>query len=324
MKVRNVLLSWLPYLFMLLAAYLLHKQLGKIDFATLMDEIRRWRVYHLEWALGLTALSYAMLVLYDFLSLHHLKKKIPAPQVIVTAFSAFSISNIVGHSLLSGSSVRLRSYGRAGLSLSEVATLALFNTLTFGIGFCFLLALALVGVAKDPALQELWLPPSLLASLLFGLVCVYLAFAFRWGGKSISIKGLRLELPSLATALQQVGLGALDLSLCAAILYVLLPGSLALSFWSFLSYYLIAQMLGVLSQVPGGLGVLDGLLLRFLSSYAPAHQLLISIILFRLIYYTLPLTLTCVGKATAFLIHAFGPASKTSDSKRVASENASV
>lgn len=321
MKAPSVLLSWLPYLFLLLAVYLLHKQLSTIELSTLLGELRRWNRYDLTEALLLTAASFLVLTLYDFLSVRQLQKKLPLKQIFLTAFAAFSISNIVGHSLVSGSSIRLKSYGRSGLSFAAVATLALFNSLTFSVGFCFLLALATLLGSNHPALRELWISPSALGFSMALLTILYLGAAWRWGGESLKFKQLQLSWPSLPVAGQQIVLGSLDLCLCAAVIYVLLPDSMSLSFWPFLTYCLIAQMLGVLSQVPGGLGVLDGLLLRFLSPYAAVHELVMSIILFRIVYYTLPLSITLLAKFATSLKTAAGlssyQSSKASDSSAI-------
>ena len=53
--------------------------------------------------------------------------------------------------------------------------------------------------------------------------------------------------------------------------------------------FLVAQVLGVFSQVPGGLGVFEGLFLAILPSDANAAHLFGALIAYRIIYYGLPL-----------------------------------
>ena len=54
-----------------------------------------------------------------------------------------------------------------------------------------------------------------------------------------------------------------------AVLYVLLPGGMGMTFAGFICIFMIAQVLGVGSQVPGGLGVFDGIMLHVLLPLVP-------------------------------------------------------
>lgn len=71
---------------------------------------------------------------------------------------------------------------------------------------------------------------------------------------------------------------------------MLLPDTSAVTYPGFLAVFLLAQTIGLLSQVPGGLGVLESLIVLFLSSAIPASKILAALLLYRLIYYLLPLT----------------------------------
>ncbi len=55
----------------------------------------------------------------------------------------------------------------------------------------------------------------------------------------------------------QLAVAALDLTLSGSVLYVCLPPELGVSFGHFLAIYLLALVAAVLSHVPGGLGVLE-------------------------------------------------------------------
>jgi phosphatidylglycerol lysyltransferase len=74
---------------------------------------------------------------------------------------------------------------------------------------------------------------------------------------------------------------------------VLLPPS-ELSFVSFLGAFLIAILLGMASHVPGGVGVFEGLMVLLLEPYLPAAQLLPALVVYRAVYYLLPLTIALV------------------------------
>ena len=62
-----------------------------------------------------------------------------------------------------------------------------------------------------------------------------------------------------------------------------------LSFLPFLGAFLIAILLGMASHVPGGVGVFEGLMLLLLKPYLTSGQLLPALVVYRAVYYLVPL-----------------------------------
>jgi phosphatidylglycerol lysyltransferase len=95
--------------------------------------------------------------------------------------------------------------------------------------------------------------------------------------------------PSVGFALLQLLISALDLIVVAAVLYVLMPASLAVNYLHFLTIYLLALVAGLFSQVPGGLGVFEVVILIVLN---PSEPPLVagSLLAYRVIYYLIPLS----------------------------------
>ena len=62
--------------------------------------------------------------------------------------------------------------------------------------------------------------------------------------------------------------------------------------------FLLAQVAGIVSQVPGGLGVVETVLLLLLSPTLPAASVAGALVAYRAIYYLLPLSI-----ATVLLAH---------------------
>ncbi|HEV7431762.1 MAG TPA: bifunctional lysylphosphatidylglycerol flippase/synthetase MprF, partial [Steroidobacteraceae bacterium] len=82
--------------------------------------------------------------------------------------------------------------------------------------------------------------------------------------------------------------------LCAtSVLYVLLPREAAMSFGAFAAVYLIALAAGAISNVPGGIGVFEFVLLLLLPS-VPKDRLLGALIAYRAIYYFAPFGIALV------------------------------
>src|SRR5437899_3296743 len=94
--------------------------------------------------------------------------------------------------------------------------------------------------------------------------------------------------PGAAIGLTQILLGVADLSLSSAVLWSLLPARAHISFVSFLGIYAAAVIAGVVSHVPGGVGVFEAVMLLALPGIPP-DALLGSLLAYRGVYYLVPL-----------------------------------
>ncbi|MCC6545436.1 MAG: bifunctional lysylphosphatidylglycerol flippase/synthetase MprF, partial [Nitrospirae bacterium] len=119
--------------------------------------------------------------------------------------------------------------------------------------------------------------------------------------KPFKIRSFEFSIPRPGLSLSQIIVSCVDWSIAGSVLYFLLPSSEALSYPNVLGIFLLAQIAGLASQVPGGLGVFDTIVLILLSQTLPSYSVVGSLIVYRGIYYLLPL-----GVATALLgIHEF-------------------
>ena len=90
-------------------------------------------------------------------------------------------------------------------------------------------------------------------------------------------------------ALAQVFIGAADILMASLVLYFALISFMDISFDTFMGVFIIAQVLGVFSQVPGGLGVFEGLFMYIIPGDHNQATLFGALIAYRVIYYLLPL-----------------------------------
>jgi phosphatidylglycerol lysyltransferase len=111
-----------------------------------------------------------------------------------------------------------------------------------------------------------------------------------WRRGTMTAWGKTLSLPSLPLGLAQVGVSAADWILAAAVPYVLLPGS-GVSFPYFLGVFLLAQMAGVLSAVPGGLGVVETVAVFLLADRMDSTTVVGTLLVYRILYYLGPLVI---------------------------------
>ncbi len=80
----------------------------------------------------------------------------------------------------------------------------------------------------------------------------------------------------------------MDLVFAGTALYVLLPGDPAIGWAGFICLFSAAMTLGYLSHVPGGVGIFEALIVIALPDI-PAGALLGSLVVYRCLYYLLPL-----------------------------------
>ena len=240
--------------------------------------------------------AYAALIACDLLALRYVQSNLPTKRAAVISFIAFSFSNALGFPLILGGGLRYRLYNAAGLSSADIALTIAFNSVTFWLGVFSIVGGSLLFVPIGSAVF-LGVPLTQLrpigALLLFG-VAAYLA-ACTWYRRPIRILGWEFVPPSGRMALAQTAIACVDWLLVVAVLWAVLPNPPAnLTFGVMLCAFALAQVAGLVSHVPGGLGVFEFTFVALLSGYDEPTRLLSAVIVFRIIYYLFPLGIALV------------------------------
>ena len=103
---------------------------------------------------------------------------------------------------------------------------------------------------------------------------------------------LHLQPPAPGLMAVQASVAAVDLLISATALYLVLPGDAVVPFTVVLAAYLVGIAVSLITQVPGGLGVLELILLKLLKESVGESEvasIIASILIFRILYYVLPL-----------------------------------
>lgn len=287
---RHWVLGGLILLIAVLLFETLHSLTRELSYTAMVAAIGDTTAAQHLLAMLATALSYAALTGYDRSALRYVRVVVPYRLVAQTSFIAYALGNTIGLGVLTGGAVRLRMYGAAGVEAGAISRVIAFDAFAFGLGISVVGALALLWDANVVA-PVAHLPAWFLQGIA-GLALAATA-ALLWQcarSRELLWRGLSLRLPSLSLALQQIAISALDIAASAAVIWVLLPAN-ALSFPAFVGFYAIATALGVISHVPGGLGVFEAIMLAALGGHVPTEALAGALVLYRLIYYLLPLAL---------------------------------
>ncbi len=251
---------------------------------------------HILLALGLTVLDYLILTGYDTLAFRYIGQKNSYREIAPASFLAYSVSNNLGFSLFSGTAVRYRFYSALGISGLDISKIVAFCSLTFWTGLASAGGLSFLlspppssGILHD---QIILVRP--LGAVLLSLPAAYLLLCL-WKRIPVRFKGFEFSLPGIKTVITQLLLGASDIALTAMVLYSLLPSGVSISYLHFLGIFNLALIIGLISHVPGGLGVFETAILLLLPPEAKGTGVVGALLVFRAVYYLLPLILASIS-----------------------------
>jgi phosphatidylglycerol lysyltransferase len=297
------------------ALWVLRREIHASHFADVIQYIKQMPTEQFLVVFLASMGSYFALTFYDALGFWNIKKSFDYPKIALTSFISYSFSHNIGAAVITGGGIRYRFYSALGLTAGETANVLVICGSTYWVGF---LAMGSVFFFLQPP----ELPDSIHlpfhSVLPLGIFCgislsVYLLMTVFLKGTLININfkitrwikwnifQLKFPMPSLNIAMGQMAAACCDWVCSGGALYLLLPKS-SLSFSSFLAIYLLAQIVGFLSQVPGGLGILEAVMMILLEPVIPRSEVFGALLAFRLIYYLIPFVLGLVSFATYEII----------------------
>ncbi|WP_262269516.1 lysylphosphatidylglycerol synthase domain-containing protein [Microvirga yunnanensis] len=283
-----------------LAAFLLYRTLSRYGLDQLTAAVASVPGPRLLGAFGFAAASYLCLTFFDYLALHYVKRPLPYPKAALASFTALSLGHNIGLAALSSGAVRYRFYTRWGLKTAEVAKVIVFCGVTVGLGLLVLgggalllrsgLAVEITGLSRPVVLA---LGVGCLA--LPALYLILSAFVRR----PLRIRRWTLEMPPLKLAVAQVLVGSINFAFVAACLHQALAAVAEVAYLGVASVYVIANATALVSHVPGGLGVIESVVMYLL----PQTDLIGPLLVFRFVYFLVPLILGIALFAVTELVH---------------------
>jgi uncharacterized membrane protein YbhN (UPF0104 family) len=253
-------------------------------------------------ALVMTALGYLTITGYDLLAFRYIRHALARAKIIFTSFLSYAIGNTVGFTLFSGTAIRYRFYGAWRVPPLQIAKVIGFTHLSFWVGM-----FAVGGVVF--LVEPLTLPSLLklpfnsvhpLGWTFLTMTLLYLLFSL-WYQKPVYFQGEAFSLPSFGLSLGLIAVSALDWGLAAGVLYWLLPSHASLSYPGFFGIFVLALTAGIVSTVPGGLGVFETVILLMRPPSLSAPDVLGALLAYRGIYYFLPL----IVAVSLWIVHEF-------------------
>jgi glycosyltransferase 2 family protein len=276
-----------------IALFVLYHKLQGLNVNKVLNAMATVEYSDVALAALFVAAGYFTLTFYDLFALRTIgRKDVPYRIGALAGFTSYSIGHNVGASVFTGGAVRYHIYSTWGLSAVEVAKLCFIAGLTFWLGNATVLGL---GIAYEPesaaAIDQLpiWL------NRIFGIVIILALVAYvTWvwtGPRVIGRDNWEVRLPGGPLTLLQIVIGVIDMTCCSLAMYMLMPNTPYLDFVAVAVIFVSATLLGFVSHSPGGLGVFDAAMLVALSQF-DREELLAGLLIFRLLYYISPFTIS--------------------------------
>ena len=239
----------------------------------------------------LTGLGYLTMTGYDLLGFRYIGERLAPVKIMLTAFISYAVGNTIGFTAFSGTAIRYRFYGTWGISKLKIAQLTIFTHLTFWVGLFGVSGVVfLIDPLSLPKILDLPFQSAHPIGIIFLIfVSIYFTVSVFWK-HSLKIGSESIKFPSPKISLASISLAALDWGLASGVLYLLLPINKGLSFPGFFGIYILALTAGLISTVPGGLGVFETVVLLLIPSAISSSEALSALIAYRVVYYFLPLS----------------------------------
>lgn len=288
-KVVKKITPLISIIFFAVALWFLDQKLQQYELSEITAQLSEIPNLYIGLSLILSFLSYLILTAYDGLGVQYIGEKLEIGKIIRAGYVGYAFSHNIGFALITGGSIRYRIYSAWGFSGMQVTQIVAFSAFTLWIGFCAVAGLALLLATPDLP-SDVMVPFVSLRVL--GVILLVMVVGYMWACArvkgEISFKNWSFSFPDFKLSVKQVVIASIDWLMAASVLYVLLP-VYEISFFSFVGVFLMAQIIGLFSQVPGGLGVFESVMLVYLSNFMPGSQVLGILLVYRIIYYILPL-----------------------------------
>jgi hypothetical protein len=284
--------KFLPYItivFFIAVAYFFVQTLSHIDWAQVQKSLSQFSWIVILPALALAGLDYFILGNYDYIGYRYFKfGGIKYWQVLISSMTCYIFTLNLG-AMVGGVGFRLRIYSGWGISKKLISRIVVFATLTNWSGHALLLSIFFC--FKSQEIYDLLGVPTWLLKFLgtiqFATVLTYFILCFK--RYVVNFKGTTFVFPKLSTAFLQFFLSCFQWVLLSFIIYILiqyLGYDVALERIVFTS--LLSSIAGVITHIPGGLGVLETIFLK-VELGIPKSDMLAVLIVYRVVYYFIPL-----------------------------------
>lgn len=287
-----------PALF-LVAIFVFRREFEDLTLQELERELRRIPNARILGALALTAAAYFLITFCEWLAVVYAGGGLPWRRVAPISFACTAVGHNFGNAVVVGGTLRARFYSAEALRPLAISKIVVLYSLSYWIGYLVLAGLIFLVDPPDGS-ARVRLPPlsvQVLGGGFLMLAVAYFAVAATPGqglARKLARRWTQVRVPPLRIALPQMVFIVTDFLCAAGAFYLLLGASESLTFPLFVGIFLLSLVTGIVSQVPGGLGVFETAMLLLLEDHLPASTVLGAALVFRLVFYLVPFALSLI------------------------------
>lgn len=271
-------------------AFAVDKLIRTYSYDQIADALGAMPLWAIAGAVAVLMLQQGISVVREWIAVGYAhKREVGFAHTALASVVARSLSTL-GVPSITGVGLRLRLYGGWGLDNADVARITTYNELVFIVGVVAQFALVFTALPVPPTLAG-WIGETAVRGIGIGAGALCLGFVVMCarGPAELRIRSFAIPVPN---ATQLVGVFAfpiVDLLLDAAIVKLCLPAVVPLGYSDVVVVCLLASIAGSLTQIPGGLGVLEGTVLLFAPTEALAPVIIGALLGRRIITNLLPI-----------------------------------
>ncbi|MFM7192171.1 MAG: hypothetical protein ACKN9E_04825 [Microcystaceae cyanobacterium] len=279
-----------------LSVWVIWGEIQRYGWQNVLDSLQQIPKTHLIGGFVIMVINYIVITGYDIAAIFYVKESLSPWQSGFVGFLSYSISNSVGFSVLSGSAIRYRFYRQWGISNLNIARIIYFCNISFWLGMAGVCGVTFL---LDPLPLPSILRLPFVSVRPLGVICLTFTLGYLILGilskQMVQLGRWRLPHVPIGFSLFQIGITGLDWGLSTAIIYLLLPHTEQLDYGNLFSIFLLAQIAGLLSNIPGGLGVFETIILFGLTPIFSSVTILGALLGYRVIYYWIPLSVSALA-----------------------------
>ena len=264
------------------AMFFIHKELKKYDIHDLKHSIEAIPSWAIALIIFFVCLDYLILTGFDMLAFKNENYTLPKKNIQFVSFISFAFANSIGLSGLTASGLRMNLYSRWGVPYKTILNVVIFCYTTFWLGLLWVGGIFLT--LFPISLTELKLPIKLPITTTLPIGALLLIGALIFTG-IVVIKNRG----SNSILFNRILMALSDWIALSLVLYFALPPHNRVDFFHFLAIFIISQILGFLSNVPGGIGVFDLCFLTLLSTHYSSDKIIGALLVYRIAYFFIPL-----------------------------------
>jgi glycosyltransferase 2 family protein len=275
-----------------IAAVTLFHVFRQIDLDRVIRALKTQSISHLLLSGAFVVAGYLTLTCYDVFALRAIgREEVPYRVAAFASFTSYTIGHNFGAAVFTSGLIRYRIYSAWGLSVGEIARIAFITGLTYWLANGFVLGAGVL-LAPDAATAIDHLPAPINRLIGIGALAAIAGYLL-WllpRSRLIGRSRWQIVLPNAKSTLLQIGIGSMDLIFVALAMNMLLPARPAVGLLDLIVVFVIAMLMGVVSHVPGSLGVMEATMFIGLPKVGK-EDLLVSLVTFRVLYFLVPLLL---------------------------------